>query len=95
MYHLMNLIDFCQGRVNNSGPIVTYEPRKSDDMSCKNTFSVKKVQPSQVESYVEVNAWTDWQQDLMISEYGQRLTCWMHKYYTWNKLLFSKFNWTN
>ena len=35
-----------------------------------NTFGVKKVRPSKVESYLEVSAWTDlWQQDL-ISEYS-------------------------
>ena len=32
-----------------------HEPYKSN-MSCKNTFGVKKVQPSKVESYLEVNA---------------------------------------
>ena len=36
------------------------EPYKSDDISCKNTFSVKKVWPSKVESYLEVNVGTDW-----------------------------------
>ena len=41
--------------------------------NCKNTFSVKKVGPSKVlESYLKVNAWTDWWQDL-ISEYCQGL----------------------
>ena len=48
-----------------------HEPYKSDDISCKNTFGVKKVQPSKVELYLEVSAWTDqWEQNL-ISEYGQ------------------------
>ena len=41
--------------------------------SCKNTFGIKKVQPSKVESYLEGNAWTDWQQEDMISEYSQGL----------------------
>ena len=31
----------------------------------------KKVQPSKVESYLEVNVWTDWWQQDLISEYGQ------------------------
>ena len=48
-----------------------HELYKSDDISCKNTFDVKKVQPSKVESYLEVSAWTDWQQQDLISEYGQ------------------------
>ena len=30
-------------------------PYKSDDISCKNTFGVKKERPSKVESYLEVN----------------------------------------
>ena len=38
--------------------------------------------PSKVESYLEVNAWTGWQKQAMILEYGQGLTCWTHKYYT-------------
>ena len=37
----------------------------------QNTFGVKKVQPSKVESYLEVNAWTGWQQEDLISEYTQ------------------------
>ena len=37
---------------------------------CKNTLSVKNVWPSKVESYLEVYAWTDWQQEDLISEYG-------------------------
>ena len=36
----------------------------------------KKVQPSKVESYLEVNAWTDWRQQDLISEYGQGLAYW-------------------
>ena len=40
------------------------------------------MQPSKAESYLEVNAWRDqWQKDV-ISECGQGLACWMHKYYT-------------
>ena len=52
------LINFCWGSYmwgNNSVPIVMHEPYKSDDISCRNTFGVKKVQPSKVESYLEVN----------------------------------------
>ena len=67
--------------VNNSGSKAMHEPYKSIDISWRNTFIVKKVQPSKVESYLELNAWTDWQQDL-ISEYGQGLAYWTHKYYT-------------
>ena len=33
-----------------------HEPYKSDDILRKNTVDVKKVQPSKVESYLEVNA---------------------------------------
>ena len=39
------LINFYQGSsmwVNNAGPIAMYESYKSDDISCKNTFSVYK-----------------------------------------------------
>ena len=46
-----------------------HEPYKSDAISCKNTFSVKKVWPSKVELYLELNSWTDWQQHDLISEY--------------------------
>ena len=42
--------------VKNSGLIAMHEPYKSNDISYKNTFSVKKVRPSKVESYLEVNA---------------------------------------
>ena len=45
---------------NNSVPIAIHEPYKSDDISRKNTFNVKKVQPSKVELHLEVNALTDW-----------------------------------
>ena len=38
------------------------EPYQSNDSSYKNSFGVKKLQPSKVESYLEVNAWTDWWQ---------------------------------
>ena len=41
---------------NDSGPIAMHEPYKSNDILCKNTFGVKKVQPSKVELYLEVNA---------------------------------------
>ena len=57
--------------VKNSGPIAMHEPYRINDISCKNVFSVKKVQSSKVQSYLEVNAWTDWWQQDMISEYGQ------------------------
>ena len=30
-----------------------HEPYKSDDISCKNSFGIKKVQPSKVESYLK------------------------------------------
>ena len=33
-----------------------HEPYKSNDISYKNTFGVKKVWPSNVASYMEVNA---------------------------------------
>ena len=46
---------------------------KSDDISCKNTFGVKKAWPSKVESYLEVNAQTDWGQEDLISESGKGL----------------------
>ena len=49
-----------------------HEPYKSGDISCKNTFGVKKVRPSKIESYLEVIAWTDWQQQDLISEYGEK-----------------------
>ena len=39
----------------NSGPIAMHEPYKSNDISYKNTFGIKKVQPNIVESYLEVN----------------------------------------
>ena len=29
-----------------------HKPYKSDDISCKNTFGIKKVWPSKVESYL-------------------------------------------
>ena len=34
---------------------------------------MKKAWPSKVESYLEVNASTDWRQQDLISEYGQGL----------------------
>ena len=70
------LINFCQGSymwVNNSGSMAMHEPYKIDDILCKNTFGAKKVQPSKVESYLEVDAWTDWRQQYLISEYSQGL----------------------
>ena len=73
MYFLTNC-NFCQGNyiwVNHSGPIAMHEPYKSDDILCKNTFGVNKVQPSKVDSYLEVNAWTDWRQQDVISGYEQ------------------------
>ena len=79
------LINFCWGScmwVNSSGPIAMHEPYKSDDILCKNTCDLKKVQPSKVESYLEVNAWTDWRQQDLTSEYGQDLAYWTHTYYT-------------
>ena len=42
----------------------------------------KDVKPSKVESYLKVNTWTDWRQQDLISEYGQDLAYWTHKYYT-------------
>ena len=39
-------------------------------ISYKNTFSVKKVQPSKVELYLEVNTWTDWRQQGLIKKSG-------------------------
>ena len=59
--------------VNNSGPIAMHEPYKSDDISCKNTFSIKKMWPSKLESYLEMNALADWQQQNLISKYSQVL----------------------
>ena len=38
--------------------------------------------PSKVEVYLGVNAWTDWQQQDLISEYGQGPAYWTHKYYS-------------
>ena len=53
--------------VNNFGPMAMHEPYKSDDILCKNTFSVKKVWQSKVEPCLEVKAWTYWwQQDLWL-----------------------------
>ena len=34
--------------VKNSGLIAMHEPYKTNDISCKNTFGVKKVQPSKI-----------------------------------------------
>ena len=59
--------------VNDTGLIVMYELY---------TFSVKTGAESKVESYVEVNAWTDWWQQDLIPEYDQILAYWTHKYYT-------------
>ena len=49
-------------------------------ISCNNTSSVKKVWPSEVKSYLKGNAWRDWQQRDLISECGQGLAYWIHKY---------------
>ena len=48
-----------------------HEPNKSDNILCNNILGVKKVWPSKVESYLEINVWTDYQQLDLISEYGQ------------------------
>ena len=51
-----------------------HKPYKSDNISCKNTFGVKnRDQVAKVESYLKVSAWTDWQQQDLISECGQCL----------------------
>ena len=42
----------------------------------QNTFGAKKAQPSKVESYLEVNTWTDWRQQDLISECDQGLAYW-------------------
>ena len=57
--------------VKSFGPIAMHESYKSNDISCKNTFIVKKCASGQVESYLEVNAWTDCRQRDLITEYGQ------------------------
>ena len=44
--------------------------------SSKNTFGVKKVWPSKVESYLKINAWRDQQQQDLISDCGQGLAHW-------------------
>ena len=43
------------------------------NISCKDTFSVKKTWPSKVESYLEVNAQIHQQQEDPITECGQGL----------------------
>ena len=53
-----------------------------DKYLMQNTFSVKKEQSSKVESYLEVNAWTDWWWQDLISEWTQGLAYWTQKYYT-------------
>ena len=45
-------------------------------LSCKNTFGIKKMQPSKLESYLKLKAWTDWWQQDLISEWG--LAYWTH-----------------
>ena len=58
--------------------VCMHEPCKSDDISCKNAFSVKETRPSKVESYLEVNTLTDcWQRDLIVI-YDQDLAYWTH-----------------
>ena len=49
------------------------EPYKSSDISCKKHLQCKerKVQPSKVESYLDVNALRGWQQQDLILEYSQ------------------------
>ena len=42
--------------------------------SCKNTSGVNKAWPSKVESYLKVNAWTDWWKQVLISEHCQGLS---------------------
>ena len=42
----------------------------------QNIFGATKSEPSKVESYLEVNAWTDWWQEDLISEYTQGLAYW-------------------
>ena len=54
--------------VKSSGLMAMHEPYKSDDISCKNTSGIRKVWPGKVWSYQEVNAWTDWWQQDLISE---------------------------
>ena len=39
-----------------------YETYERYDISYKNTLDIKKIWLSKVESYLEVNAWIDWQQ---------------------------------
>ena len=68
--------------VKNSGPIVMHEPYKNNDISCKNPFGVKKVHPGKIEPYLEVNAWTDWQLQDLISVLPRGLAHWTHWYYT-------------
>ena len=73
-------------------------------ISCKNTFGVKTCgHASKVESYLEVNAWTDWQEharsDIRIQPRGLAYTEHINTSYTCTghiiaTLLFSKFNWT-
>ena len=43
--------------VNNSGPIAMHESYKNDESSCKNTFGVKKVQPSKVARIIATWKW--------------------------------------
>ena len=51
-------------------------------ISHENTFGVKMVRASKVESYLEVNTCKDWRQQDLISEYAQgALAYWTHKYY--------------
>ena len=47
IFSLTSEWDSCMW-VNNSEPIAMNKPYKSDDISCKNIFGVKKVQPSEV-----------------------------------------------
>ena len=57
-----------------------YELYKSKNISCKNTFSVKKCdQVSKVKSNLEVNTWIDW---WSIRIWPRGLSYWTHYYYT-------------
>ena len=73
------LINFCRGSyiwVNSSGynySNINARTLQKYDILCKNTFGVKEAHPIKVESYLQMNAWTDWQQQDLILEYGQGL----------------------
>ena len=55
-----------------------YQDNNSFIATCLNNLMqkhlwCKKVWPSKIESYLEVNTLTDWRQQDLISEYGQNL----------------------